>query len=165
MILFVKWWAAFLCWRCFFFVGTTIAVSQDGQQDVQFLFQKCTSQQRGTESTRALKIFFDRTCGVSIDVPTSASSESPSICHLLVRMPQNKASAQVGTDNPSSNSFFFQHLCTFAFTVTHIVRVTAKGAPKTLPIPSFVHVMLPARRTPKQARRAERNARIKNPYR
>ena len=51
----------------------------------------------------------------------------------------------------------------FAFTVTHIVRVTATGAATTLPIPSLC--MLPARRSSKQRRRAERNTRRNNPYR
>ena len=54
-------------------------------------------------------------------------------------------------------------LSVFAFTVTHIVRVTAKGATATLPIPSSS--MLPARWSSKQQRCAERNTRRKNPSR
>ena len=43
-----------------FFVGTTIVVSLDGQQDVQFLFQKCTSREELNRDVRALNISFER---------------------------------------------------------------------------------------------------------
>ena len=81
-----------------------------------------------------------------LDVSTSAFPESSSLCHLLVQISHNKAGLQVGTDIPPTHS----SVRAFPLTVTHIVRVTAKGAAITLPFPSSS--MRLARRSPKQAK-------------
>ena len=61
--------------------------------------------------------------------------------------------ARTSTSVPRTRSSF----SAFAFTVTHIVKVTGKGATTTLPIPSPSPPMLSATRSPKQASEGAQN--------
>ena len=103
--------------------------------------QKCTFWQRRVELTtckgpeRLL-----RTSAVSdLDVPTTYHKCVSWVFKSLsrtVRMPQQRpVSARTPTSVPRTRSSF----SAFAFTVTHIVKVTGKGATTTLPIPSPSH--------------------------
>ena len=103
--------------------------------------QQCAFWQRGAERharPKALSVSFERPRSPSWRSPqltTSAFLESSSLCHVLCEC-HNKAG--VGTTSasvPRTRSSFRA----FAFTVTHIVKVTGKGATTTLPIPSPSH--------------------------
>ena len=82
-----------------------------------------------------------RTSAVSdLDVPTTyhkcVSWVFKSLSLRTVRMPQQRpVSARTSTSVPRTRSSF----SAFAFTVTHIVKLTGKGATTTLPIPSPSH--------------------------
>ena len=83
---------------------------------------------------RALIVSFERPLSPSWTSPqltTSAFLESSSLCHVLCEC-HNKAG--VGTNVDIRSSFG-----AFAFTVTHVVKVTGKGAATTLPIPFPSH--------------------------
>ena len=88
--------------------------------------QNCTFWQRGAEPTtcnfaRALSVSFEHPRSLTWTSPqltTSAFLESSSLCRALC-------------ESRTRSSF-----SAIAFTVTHIVKVTGKGATTTLPIPS-----------------------------
>ena len=103
--------------------------------------QKCTFWQRRVEPTtckgpeRLL-----RTSAVSdLDVSTTYHKCVSWVFKSLsrtVRVPQQRpVAARTSTSVPRTRSSF----SAFAFTVTHIVKVTGKGATTTLPIPSPSH--------------------------
>ena len=84
---------------------------------------------------RALSVSFERPLSPSWTSPqltTSSFLESSSLWHVLCEC-HNKAGVGTNIDIRSWASFIF------AFTVTHIVKVTGKGAATTLPIPSPSH--------------------------
>ena len=144
----------------FFSVRATIVASLDEQQDVQcskvHLLPKFW--QRGAEPTtckgpeRLL-----RTSAVSdLDVPTTYQKCVSWVFKSLsrsVRMPQQRpVSARTSTSVPRTRSSF----SAFAFTVTHIVKVTGKGATTTLPIPSPSHPCTRRRDRRSKLRKARR---------
>ena len=98
--------------------------------------QKCAFWHGGADRrhARALSVSFERPLSPSWTSPqltTSAFLESSSLCHVLCEC-HNKAGVGTNVDIRSSFS-------AFAFTVTHIVKVTGKGATTTLPSPSPSH--------------------------
>ena len=163
-ILFVKWWAACLCWR-FFFVGTTIVVSLDGQQDVQFSKGHLPAERNWTDICKGPEHLL-WTCGIP-GVPTDPQmrlltwvlkSLSPTGADATK---QSQCAGLGGTDNPFSNSLLSAHLPSQWHTSSEPhCKVSSENTADSF----FVHGMLPARRSPKQAKRADRNAKIKNPY-
>ena len=135
--------------------------------------QKCAFWQGGADRrhARALSVSFERPLSPSWTSPqltTSAFLESPSLCHVLCEC-HNKAGVGTNVDIRSSilsrtrSSFEFS---AFAFTVTHIVKVTGKGATTTLPSPSPSHPCSRRRDRRSKLRKARRttaNTQIKNP--
>ena len=108
--------------------------------------QKCTFWQRGVEPSRrrharALSVSFERPRSPSWTSPqltTSAfleSSTSSSYVTHCANATTKPVLARTSTTVPRTRSSF----SAFAFTVTHIVKVTGKGAATTLPIPSPSH--------------------------
>ena len=99
--------------------------------------QKCAFWQRGAEPTTCKgPEHLIRTSAVSeLDVPTTyhkCVSFFKSYCANATTKP---VLARMSTSVPRTRSSFIA----FAFTVTHIVKVTGKGATTTLPIPSPSH--------------------------
>ena len=121
--------------------------------------QKCTSQETGTEPTCKVPERLLRTSGASLARRPPTNAMLSRVFKVLVtHWCECNITKPVGTDSPPSTTR--SSFNAFAFTLTHIVRVTAKGAATTLAISSSS--MLPARRSPKQRRRTERNV-GKNP--
>ena len=122
--------------------------------------------QRHARALSRVSVSFERPRSptwTSPQLTTSAFLESSSLCHVLCEC-HNKAGVGTNVDIRSSNSFLVQRI---AFTVTHIVKVTGKGATTTLPIPSPSHPCSRRRDRRSKLRKARRtkHARIKNRYR
>ena len=122
-------------WRFFFFfVGTTIVASLDWQQDVRLLAERSwtddmqgpwasPSNVRGLRAGRPHNLPQVRFLSLQVFVTYCANATTKPVL------------ARTSTPVPRTRSSF----SAFAFTVTHIVKVTGKGATTTLPIPSPSH--------------------------
>ena len=109
--------------------------------------QKCAFWQGGADRrhARALGVSFERPLSPSWTSPqltTSAFLESSSLCHVgyCANTTTSPVLARTSTSVPRTRSSFeFIAFASAAFTVTHIVKVTGKGATTTLPSPSPGH--------------------------
>ena len=123
----------------FFFGRTTIVASLDGQQDVQCSKVHLLAERSWTDDMQRPWASPSNVGGLRPGRPQNLPQVRFLSLQVFVTYCANATTkpvlARTSTFVPRTRSSF----SAFAFTVTHIVKVTGKGATTTLPIPSPSH--------------------------
>ena len=133
----------------FFFVRTTIVESLDGQQDVQCSKVRLLAERSWTDDMQGPWASPSNVRGLRAGRPHNLPQVRFLSLQVVLCECHNKAGVGTNVDIRSSFS-------AFAFTVTHIVKVTGKGATTTLPIPSPTHPCSQRRDRRSKLRKARR---------